>query len=147
MSKHYVVTTFAFAAIAVLTACVPQDVTTPTNPLDCQRGFYEDPASHTCVLRPDVVTIVVSGSRDCSSWLKSPNPASVRTGQSFRFQNTTAFPFTVMIRNMKLDNSAYPLTTVAAGQSSSAFSYNVAGTWTYTETACNGGGTLIVTVG
>ena len=140
-------------AVVVLTSC--EYLETPTEPdekppLDCQVGYYEN--NGECVLRPDVITIQIlnnPSSANCPTW--NPNPASAKSGVGYRFQNTTARPYTIMMQVGSSTLTYSPLTTVDANKASVVFNNKPVGTWRFFASNCGastpGFGTLYVTVG
>lgn len=128
------------AAAGVLSgaSCFETEPTAPKSTLDCAKGYYE--VKGACVLRPDVVTLViqnhpgVSGFEDCP-WYPS-SPSSVVVNQGFRFENRTSATYTIMMRRNVQGAQSSPVTTVSGGQTSSVFSLGDVGERQYIAASC-----------
>ncbi len=130
-------TTLALLAATVLTAAsgCPTSSTEPKQtPLDCAKGYYQ--VGNACQPRPDLVTIVISStqvSTNLSGFCPTftPNPASVKVNQDFRFQNLSGKTLTIM------GWGASPWVTVAPGEYSSAMSFTSSGRVLHTVSGCS----------
>jgi hypothetical protein len=115
----------AFVALLAPLACT--DATATTSPPSVVITLSPAPsASNTCVVA-------------------SPDPASIRAGQSVAFRNATSVTHTVIT-----DGLNTPLTTVAPGETSGSIEFSIASTRKYYVQSCGNASqnlhTLVVTV-
>jgi hypothetical protein len=137
MWRRYLVVAALAATYSVTTAesgCMSTESTTAPPPLDCVRGTHEE--NGRCVANPPSVVITIDPTphdsfhspSKCPTFI--PNPASVRTGDTFAFKNTTAQTITIQ------GNNGTPWTTVEPGKTSGNLSFSSAGRVLYTAQGC-----------
>jgi plastocyanin len=92
-----------------------------------------------------IVNLTASPTRPNSCVVASPDPASIRSGQSIAFRNNTGVAHTILA-----DGSDTPWTSIEPGGVSGALSFSAVSTRKYYVLACGDGQTnlhtLVVTV-
>jgi hypothetical protein len=133
----------ALAGLALLTAC-----RVVTEPLygdggNCQPGWSRSGGTCVQIYLPPLITVITIGpsrvysdSADTMCYQVSPAPASIKAGESYRFQNNTGQSITIV------DSNQIPWVTVGGYGTSSALSSSSAGVYGYGIQGCRGvGGT------
>jgi plastocyanin len=95
---------------------------------------------------PPAVTITLSASNNVNTCVTvSPDPATIRTGQSIAFRNNTNVSHTIIAEGLNT-----PWTAVAPGETSGAIEFSIASTRKYYIQSCGNGAsnlhTLVITV-
>jgi hypothetical protein len=132
---------FALIMLAFLSGCRVFTEPLYGNHHDCDPGWSWSSGSCTRNYQPPapVITVITIGpsrvyadSADSFCFQLSPAPASIRQGQSYRFQNNTGYNVTIV------GSDQVPWITIGAGSTSQSLSSSSPGVYGFGVQSCRG---------